>query len=180
MPAWWDSAEAVGRIATWSQWIGVGLAFLAAIVGAISLAARSRRDSLLALAPRLAATERRQLPRVLSNEHAAQIAAFLRAGPQGPVRIVSVVGDAEAQAFASQLAAALANGGFTNDGVNQAIFTVMPVGLHVRIRSAGNPPRHAGRLQNALEAVGLHGAGSVNPELPEEVVELVVGTKPDN
>lgn len=34
MFAWWDSAEKVGALATWAQWVGVILALVGAIIEA--------------------------------------------------------------------------------------------------------------------------------------------------
>jgi hypothetical protein len=118
-------------------------------------------------------------PRTIPMEQRTRLIDALKRGPKGPVKLACVLGDVEGNAFADQIRKALDASGWPDCDPSQRVYVGgNPVGFGVVVRDAENPPPHAAVLQQAFESVGITCGGAEDPDVPESVVEVLVGTQP--
>jgi hypothetical protein len=124
--------------------------------------------------------------RHLSDQQQRKLIDFLHtasaaAVPKGPIRIQRLIFDETAQPFALQIKDAFAAGGWPSDDVGRDMIPpggTVPVGIVLIVHDSKNFPAHAGLIQHALIAADLKPKLAENPNLPEGMVEIVVGIKP--
>jgi transposase len=125
--------------------------------------------------------QRRMEPRKLSGEQKARLLEILKHRPKGKISIMSVMGDQEGSAFASDIETTLRAAGWeTGGGAGQSVYTGgNPIGLGILVKSGKSAPVYAGELQQAFFSIGVPLAGAENATLPDGTVEIVVGNKPN-
>lgn len=123
---------------------------------------------------RTSALERRTEPRRLTKEQATAIASVLRAYPSKTIDVVCTLGDTEAFQFATDLKMAVASGGWTANGIAQAVFSGPVQGLVIQV-SVKPPPDEAQQLFEALGRAGLRSEGSLDPNSTHTA--LIIGTR---
>lgn len=84
-------------------------------------------------------------PRTISVEQRTRLIEALKRGPQGNVRVVSVVGDVEGNAFADQIREVLVASGWSNCEPHQRLYVGgNPVGFGVVVHDAESAPPSCG------------------------------------
>lgn len=135
---------------------------------------------------KLAYLQERVRIRHLSAEQRKKLSDFLNAAattnaPRGPFRIQRLLLDETAQPFAVEIKDAFTAGGWPSDDVGRDIIPSggsIPVGVVVIFHSSQSIPAHAGVIQGALTAAGLDPTLGENPNVPEGMVEIMIGVKP--
>lgn len=206
----WNSIEAVGSIGQ-SLHIAamVVLALLVvaegmaltydnrkyALIGAVEDDAIARRDQeqreaearyrseLAGLQEQLKDTQRQQASRRLSSFDQQTLITALSPFSGQQLEISSILGDFEAQEFASDFVSVAAEAGWIVTGVDEASFTTNPVGVDVLYREPppdNVPPPSLTALVDALVSLHILPARSVTifEDLAPNVIRLIVGTKP--
>lgn len=122
---------------------------------------------------RLSAEQRKKLIDFLHTPDAAAI-------PNGPITVSRLFMDETGAPFAGEIKEAFDAAGWPNGPVGKDTVPngPMPIGIVVMFHSAESVPKHAGVIQHALIAAGLEPALGENPNIPEGVVEILVGIKP--
>jgi len=121
-------------------------------------------------------------PRHLVSDQESTIIGALSGEPNGPVAILTVLGDGEALDFANEIDRVFKAAGWTvtGGGVSQAVFSgSAPIGFGIVVRNALSAPPYAARIQRAFFSIGIPLGGAENAKLPETTVEIVVGRKPN-
>jgi hypothetical protein len=124
--------------------------------------------------------------RHLTAEQRTKIINFLhtpdaRAVPKGPIRVERLILDEPAQPFAEQVKDAFAAGGWPSGDIGRDMIPPggkIPVGIVLIVHDAKHAPAHVGLIQHALTAAGLEPTLGENPNIPEEIVEIMIGVKP--
>jgi hypothetical protein len=100
--------------------------------------------------------------------------------PKGPIRINRLMLDETAQAFATELRDAFSAGGWSSDDVGRDVIPSgpVPIGVVIIFHSSKSIPAHAGVIQHALKAAELKPTLAENPNIPEGLVEILIGIKP--
>jgi spermidine synthase len=157
--------------------MGLNLSGEASIYNAM-LAYRRPADDLFSGSPELIEKLRRAIdqrqPRTLNRNQADAISNVLRTKPPAHISISTVMGDAEALQYATQLRQAITAGGWEVDDIRQSLFSDQIAGLLIFVGSNPAPP-DANILFQALGAAGLTAAGNVDPAANPNSVSLVVG-----
>lgn len=178
--SWLDSPEALGRVATWTLWIGVTLAALGICSTAVSHFFRIRRDTLLAIPDRLARVERDTGARHLTGEQKRALLDILRPCPRDRVEIALVNADVEAETFAAELQAVFVEAGYDMPPIGRHIHIgsqERPPPFAMRVRSATQPPACAALVQSYLKSVGLEPLGVVDETTPERALRFHVSPR---
>jgi outer membrane protein OmpA-like peptidoglycan-associated protein len=122
-----------------------------------------------------------QLPRHLTEDQRAQLVRTLGAGPQVPLAVVALARDDESHAFAKELNALFHTAGWATQSVrvSQQAMRGIPPGL-LFVYNSGDEATFAQavRLQNILNAVGIAAQSRPQKGIPQGVLTLVVGPKP--
>jgi hypothetical protein len=121
-------------------------------------------------------TIERNRPRTLTRAQATAISNTLSSGPPRRIIISSVLGNAEALRYATQIREAVAGGGWEVDGVRQSIFSDLVVGMLISVGS-DPPPPEASELFRALRAANLTAPGHLDRSAEPDRVVLFVGEK---
>jgi hypothetical protein len=123
--------------------------------------------------------------RHLSAEQRKKLIDFLRAAavagaPKGPIQVSRQLLDETAQPFAEEIKEAFGSAGWTSNEVGRQFGGggPTPVGLIIMIHSDTAIPAHAGVIQRALITAGLEPTLGQNPNVPEGMVEILIGVKP--
>ncbi len=177
MAAWWSSPEAVGAVANWAQGIGVILALLAALAGGIGLTARLRREGLLTLGPRVAATEAAVRRRGFSPEQRAALIERLRPIPKTPIGLTVVHGDDEARGFIEQIRAIFNEAGFPTAAINVSLSSGRSPPLLLFVHDKETAPACAATLQTALIEYGFDTPAEARDGVPQGTLSINVGPK---
>jgi outer membrane protein OmpA-like peptidoglycan-associated protein len=122
-----------------------------------------------------------QLPRHLTEDQRAQLVRTLGAGPQVPLAVVAPARDDESQAFAQELDALFNAAGWATQGVrvSQQGMRDTPPGLFFVYNSVDATTfAPAVRLQNVFNAVGIAAQSRPQKGMPQGVLTLIVGPKP--
>jgi hypothetical protein len=118
-------------------------------------------------------------PRHLTQEQQAALVDMLSGGPNGPVILVCLACDDEANRFAHQIDTVLRLAGWPASGVIQNTYVGdAPTGAWIQMKSVKTAPAYAGRLQQAFFAIGMPLGGAETPSLAEDTVQLIVSRKP--
>jgi outer membrane protein OmpA-like peptidoglycan-associated protein len=126
-----------------------------------------------------AETQQRREPRRLTEGQREQLLQTLREDPKVPLTVVSIAGDNESYAFAEELDALFDIAGWPTRGVSQQTISGVPSGLTF-ITKSGDVPVYAraARLQDTLQAMGIAAQSSALESMPQGLLMLVVGPKP--
>jgi outer membrane protein OmpA-like peptidoglycan-associated protein len=126
-----------------------------------------------------AEARQRREPRKLTDDQRAQLLRTLREDPKVPLTVVAITGDNESYAFAAELDALFDTAGWPTRGVSQQAVSGVPPGLTFVSKSgdAAVSARTA-RLQDTLHAMGIAAQSSAVDSMPQGVLMLVVGPKP--
>jgi hypothetical protein len=124
--------------------------------------------------------------RHLAPERRKKLIDFLQtptalAVPKGQIRVQRLIFDETAQPFALEIKEAFAEGGWPSDDIGRDTIPPggkIPVGIVLIFHDAQHLPAHAGLIQHALLAGGLEPTLGENPNVPEGMVEIMVGIKP--
>jgi hypothetical protein len=120
-----------------------------------------------------------QLPRQLTEDQRAQLVQTLREVPHVPLTVVALLGDDESHAFAKELDALFNTVGWATQGVSPQAMHGTPPGLILVYNSSDAATfAQAVRLQDVFHAVGI--AAQIRPQkgMPQSLLALVVGPKP--
>lgn len=117
--------------------------------------------------------------RKLTDEQRVRFLSIVRSlsPAKGHVDILSVLGDAESDNFATQLDAVLKEAGWSTGGTSAGIFTGVPVGLVIQVHDKDNA-KDAAILQHALGQIGFQVEGGFQTQVPIGVIKLIVGVHP--
>jgi outer membrane protein OmpA-like peptidoglycan-associated protein len=126
-----------------------------------------------------AETQQRREPRRLTEGQREQLLQTLREDPKVPLTVVSIAGDNESYAFAEELDALFDIAGWPTRGVSQQTVSGVPPGLTF-ITKSGDVPVYAraAHLQDTLQAMGIAAQSSALESMPQGLLMLVVGPKP--
>lgn len=116
--------------------------------------------------------------RELTPEQRQSLIRILNKSPKGSIDVTAVMGDNESAAFADQLTKILESAGWTVVHSGLTTFVGHTVGLIVVIHDSQKVPEHADVLRRALNSIGFPTKGEVSPSRPQDVIELVVASKP--
>lgn len=100
---------------------------------------------------------------------------------RGPLRVERLVFDDAAQPFALEIKEAFDAAGWNSGDVGRemnAAGGAVAIGVVVVFHSAQAIPEHAGVVRGALRAAGLEPTLGENPNVPEGMVEILIGVKP--
>jgi len=184
---WWSSLETVSFLSTMAQWIVAIMGVAVLVFGLRASALQQRADEGERAQTAAAVAEARsradesldrQRPRGITPE---QRAAFLAAAAnqlKGSVTVIPVMGNAEAEQYARQLADLLRAGGYGVEAGGMLPMDNTPVGLGLTVRRDETYPQHADALQTALNQAGIPVGRGFNGLQSPNVLGLVVGTKP--
>jgi hypothetical protein len=126
-----------------------------------------------------AETRQRREPRRLTEDQREQLLRTLREDPKIPLTVVSISGDNESYAFAAELDALFDIAGWPIRRVSQQTVSGVPPGLTFVSKSGdATVSARAARLQDTLHAVGIAAQSSALESMPQGVLMLVVGPKP--
>lgn len=143
-------------------------------------AEQKRAEAQLTLEKTLEEIRTKQMPRTLTPEQRSKLLALLNPLPKGEIEIVSVLGDAEGYALATELDALLktAQWTITGGGVSQVVYTGgNPIGVGIIVKSALTAPKYAAALQKVFQDISFPLGGLEDPKLPDGKVVLLVGNK---
>ena len=140
------------------------------------------RGELAQLQEELLESQPQQARHLSSSDQETLIAALSPFSGQ-QLEISSILGDLEAQEFASDFALVAAEAGWMLMGIHETSFTTNPVGVDVLYREPPQdnvPPPSLTALVDALVSLHILPARSVTifEDLAPNVIRLVVGTKP--
>lgn len=111
-------------------------------------------------------------PRRVTVAAIDQLAAALRTLPLESVRVTALLGDSESAQLALVLREVLSLAGWTTEqGINQSVFSSVPLGVIIRVDSERPAVRTLG---NWLVAVGLKSRGELVRDL--KGVDIIVGS----
>jgi hypothetical protein len=123
--------------------------------------------------------------RHLSSDQRKKLIDFLatpaaRAVPKGPITVNRLLMDESARPFAEELKEAFGAAGWLTGPVGQdfAGDAATPIGIVVIVHSEKSIPPHMQLMQNALIAAGFEPTLGQNLNIPEGIVEILVGVKP--
>lgn len=119
--------------------------------------------------------------RSLSDSQKAEIRVQLRAVSGQNLNLNYMAQDAECNAYAEAIAAALSEAGLKLGQVSAVLTTGSIEGVQVHVRDGQRPPPLANILLQALNAAGIPAKGIQNPSWPDSQqnqVTLWVGSKP--
>ena len=122
-----------------------------------------------------------QLPRQLTEDQRAQLVRTLGAGPHVPLAVMAPARDDESHTFAKELDALFHAAGWATQGVrvSQQAMRGIPPGLLFMYNSGDAATfAQAVRLQDVLNAVGIAAQSRPEKEIPQGLLTLVVGPKP--
>jgi outer membrane protein OmpA-like peptidoglycan-associated protein len=126
-----------------------------------------------------AETQERREPRRLTEDQREQLLRTLREDPKVPLAVVSIAGDNESYAFARKLDMLFDIAGWPTLGVSQQTVSGVPPGLTFVTKSGDAPVyARAARLQDTLHAMGIAARSSALESMPQGLLMLVVGPKP--
>jgi hypothetical protein len=126
-----------------------------------------------------AETQERREPRRLTEDQREQLLRTLREDPKVPLAVVSIAGDNESYAFARKLDMLFDIAGWPTLGVSQQTASGVPPGLTFVTKSGDAPVyAQAARLQDTLHAMGIAARSSALESMPQGLLMLVVGPKP--
>jgi hypothetical protein len=126
-----------------------------------------------------AETQQRREPRRLTEGQREQLLQTLREDPKVPLTVVSIAGDNESYAFAQKLDMLFDIAGWPTRGVSQQTVSGVPPGLTFVTKSGDVPVyARAARLQDTLQAMGIAAQSSALESMPQGLLMLVVGPKP--
>jgi len=114
--------------------------------------------------------------RGLTPEQKAQLLLKLKQCPVGKVEIVYPPNNLEAEKFAKQLQGILHEVGWASESSMQIPFLYDFQGLTVEVSSSENVIGKC--LHRALTEVGFPAPGLINPDIPSESLNLIIGEKP--
>ena len=141
------------------------------------------RNEIAELQRRLGGTQVQQASRELTTADQQALLVALSPFPGQQIEIASLIGDLEAQQFASDFVSVTQQAGWNATRVNEAAFVTDPIGVEVLYKEPPPdrvPPPALSALVDAL--VGLHilpaRSVSICEALASDVIRLVVGTKP--
>jgi hypothetical protein len=97
--------------------------------------------------------------------------------PKEAVRLMAVLGDAEAVAFARTLESVFKEAGWESKGVSEEQFLVLPIGIILRLPSRTHPDPSVACVQRAFDSVGIDAPANLT-DTPSKVLEIIVGQKP--
>lgn len=127
---------------------------------------------------KLANLEARARPRLLTDDQRRSLIDRLKNCPLKVVSWTAPLGDPEALAFAKYLESAFVEAGWQTQGVSQAVFTGVPVGVLLRVPSREDLHPCAVQVQQAFGAIGIQAPGDLVPGSPTDRLDIVVGHKP--
>ena len=124
--------------------------------------------------------------RHLTTEQRKQLIKFLESAavasaPKGPIRVQRLIFDETAQPFAEEIKEAFGAAGWSSDEVGRDMIDPggrIPIGVVLIFHSSKNMPAHTGVVQHALMAAGIEPTLGENPNIPERMVEIMIGVKP--
>jgi hypothetical protein len=187
MLSWWNSVETVSALSTWAQWI-VAIAGVAALVFGLRASTLKERADIAERARVAAELQQarsradesldRQRPRSVS---AQQREAFLAAAankPKGPVTLIPLMGNVESEQFAKQLAGLLQDAGYPVEMSGMLPMDNTPTGVGLTVKRGEKYPAHTDGLQAAFNQAGIPVGRGFNGLQNENVLGLVVGSKP--
>ena len=126
-----------------------------------------------------AETQQRQQPRKLTEDQREQLLRMLREDPKVPLTVVSISGDNESYAFAKKLDMLFDIAGWPTRGVSQRTVGGVPPGLTFVTKSGDAAVfARAARVQDTLHAMGIVAQSSALESMPQGLLMLVVGPKP--
>jgi hypothetical protein len=146
----------------------------------VELKLATQQEKAAAAEQSLLQLQRRIEPRRLSTEQQSRLIKILTTHTQGNslIAIISVHGDSESIRFANDVASVLRAAGWV-PGALQAEYAVAPTGFVLVVQNAKSPPPIAVELQKAFFEIGIPLAGVSNPNLADQQLQIIVGTKPD-
>jgi hypothetical protein len=126
-----------------------------------------------------AETRQRQQPRNLTEGQREQLLRTLREDPKVPLTVVSISGDNESYAFARKLDMLFDLAGWPTRGVIQQTASDVPPGLTF-VTNSGDAAvfARAARVQDTLHAMRIAAQSSALESMPQGLLMLVVGPKP--
>ena len=184
---WWNSLETVSFLSTTAQWIVAIMGVAVLVFGLRATALQRRADEAERARTAAAVAEARSRadesldrlrPRSITQEQRAAFLAATAKQPKGAVTVIPVMGNAEAEQYARQLADLLRAGGYGVEAGGMLPMDNTPVGLGLTVRRGETYPHHADALQTALTKVGIPVGRGFNGLQSPNVLGLVVGTKP--
>jgi hypothetical protein len=117
-------------------------------------------------------------PRSLTEGQHAALVELLSGDPKGPVIVECVLGDGEGKAFATQIAAAMKEAGWTDGGVDEVSYmNGDPEGLEIAVSKADSAPAYIAHIRSAFRLVGIPMEGIADAGIAEGVVRIIVGHK---
>jgi hypothetical protein len=127
------------------------------------------------------ALKERQKFRTITAEQKDIFLREVKDAPKGKVVVAIGLQDADVLQLVKELKSLLFKAGY-EDGSNGGT-TFVPdgasnEGLVIQVWSATAPPRHAQPIQRALGMIGMEAPALAKPDLNGEIVEIVVGRKP--
>jgi hypothetical protein len=126
-----------------------------------------------------AETRQRREPRRLTEDQREQLLRTLREDPKVPLAVVSIPGDNESYAFAQNLDMLFDIAGWPTRRVSQQAVSGVPPGLTFVTKSGDAlVSARAARLQDTLHALGIAVQSSALESMPQGLLMLVVGPKP--
>lgn len=122
--------------------------------------------------------EEKLSPRKLTDMQRTAIQRFFRTVPQQEIRIITIMSSLEAGQYAESFKTTLEIAGWTVDGVNQGMFTTVPLGIWIIVKDSASVPVAADMLAKALTDAGIQFQGAVDTKMNSGAVELRIGAKP--
>lgn len=114
-------------------------------------------------------------PRSLKQQDFENLVSVLNRFEKREIGITCVMGDQEAFAFATQLKSLFEKSGWKVKGVSQSVFTSPVKGWYIAVNS-DPPPETANIVFRAFQSIGITLPGFRNESLPNETVEILVGS----
>ena len=154
----------------------VALTVMAAIAGVAALVFSNRlaRQKQAARVTLQADVRRRSL----TADQRATLEAALRRLPKTPIRVASLKGDGETASLAAEILDILASAGWSDPVSRSLPISGHPTGLKIRVHDGAAPPAIAGAVQQAFRSIGFDAAGSPDPNMPPDIIEIFVAAKP--
>ena len=118
------------------------------------------------------------LPRHITAEQSRIFVGILSTRPKAQINISCPVGDSEACNLASQLESLLKAGGWTVIGNFQVALKKIPTGIRIIAKNPGIAPPTMQALAEAFHAVGFQVDPRFDTELSDDLIGLLVGTRP--
>ena len=104
-------------------------------------------------------------------------AALKKVGPSS-VTVMTVLGDAEAFQYTTQMMQVFNKAGWHIDGPNQGVFSQPVTGLILQIRDRNEVPPIANAIFSAFKEANISVVGQIDPQLKPGEVQLLIGSKP--